>query len=510
MGRLMRSVVFTLACALTVVALGATPSDARGLKKISSIARVGQDWNHGKLKVSWRGAKGVTYQWRYASSPSALLRTKAVWSGTSRGTYTRSLDRGKPWFFQVRAYKKGVVGPWSRTRQLRFLNRWPTTPTISGTRLPGAVQWNWPTSANASRYRVRWSPAWYGGWPGDATYTDDGWLGQSAHSSTYTLPTTAEPGDGMLAVAYANPVFGRVEAQNQYITNGTGIHQSGWIPVWAKAPAPAAGDAVRFGTYNVMLNPSTTRATAAAKNIAAHGLTMVALQEANASTATSMVRTLGSSWRSVPTSSTTQQILYRSDLFNLLSQGTYQVDSARDPSSPVVTPYARFSSKNPVSQDSQSFYVSSVHFTEDTSKSAMDKNADTGQDAREAMSALNSIDYAGEPLIVAGDMRYGREPWGDVAGYVPAQPTFIRGGFYDAMASQSMTGYQYSTVNSVDGTPTAKQVPNPAGLGPRADYILMKGIVGSNAYTNVVNYSYNGTVPTDHNLVYSDILVPTR
>src|ERR1700710_1013959 len=98
-----------------------------------------------------------------------------------------------------------------------------------------------------------------------------------------------------------------------------------------------------------MLNPSTARATAAAKNIAAHGLTMVALQEANASTATSMVRTLGSSWRSVPTSSTTQQILYRSDLFNLLSQGTYQVDSARDPSSPVVTPYARFSSKNPVS-----------------------------------------------------------------------------------------------------------------------------------------------------------------
>jgi hypothetical protein len=509
-GRLMRSVIFTLACALMVVALGATPSEARGLKKISSISRVGQDWAHARLKVSWRGAKGVTYQWRYADSPSALLRTKAVWSGTSRGTYTRALDRGKVWYFQVRAFKKGVVGPWSRTRQLRFLNRWPNTPVVSTTRLAGAVQWNWGTAANASRYRVRWSPAWYGSWPGDATYTPDGWVGQSAHSSKFTLPTTPQPGDGMLAVAYANPVFGQVQAQNQYITNGTGIHQSNWFPIWAKAPAPAPGDAVRFGTYNVMLNPSTTRAAAASRNIAAHGLTMVALQEANASSATAFVRNLGSAWRSVPTSSTSQQILYRADLYNLLSQGTYNVDSPRDPSNPVVTPWARFSAKNPVSQDSQSFYVSSVHFTEDASKSAVDKNADTGHNARQAMNALNSIDYAGEPLIVAGDMRYGREPWGDVAGYVPAQPTFIRGGFYDAMASQSMSGNTYSTVNSVNGNPTAKQVPNPAGLGPRSDYILMKGIVGSKAYTNVANYSYNGTVPSDHNLVYSDILIPTR
>ena len=80
----------------------------------------------------------------------------------------------------------------------------------------------------------------------------------------------------------------------------------------------------------------------------------------------------------------------------------------------------------------------------------------------------------------------------------------------DAMASQSKTGYTYSTVNSSGGTPTARQVPNAAGLGPRADYILMKGITGSTSYTNVYNWSYNGTVPTDHNLVYSDIQVPTQ
>ena len=506
----MRGVVCALVCALALVALGSAPSEARGLKKVSKIARVGQDWYHGKLKISWKGVKGVTYQWRYAPSPSALVRTRPLWSGTARGTYTRPLDRGKAWFFQVRAYKKGAVGPWSATRQLRFLNRWPTTPTATGTRLPGAVQWNWPTSANASRYRVRWSPAWYGGWPGDATYTTGDWLPQTARSSTYTLPTTPQPGDGMLAVAYANPVFGQVQAQNQFITNGSGMHISKWVPIWAKAPVPAAGDAVRFGTYNVMLNPSTTRATAAAHNISSHGLTMVALQEANDNTATAMVNDLGSSaWAAVSTSSNSQQILYRKDKFNMLSQGTYQVDNPRDPANKIVTPWARFSSKSPVGQGSQAFFVSSVHFTENASKTAVQKNADTGDAARQAMAALNQVDYADEPLIVAGDMRYGREPWGDVAGQVPAQPTFVRGGYYDAMAAQTMSGYTYSTYNSTDGNPSARQVPNAAGLGPRSDYILMKGIVGSQAYVNVTNWSYGGTVPSDHNLVYSDILVPT-
>jgi hypothetical protein len=381
---------------------------------------------------------------------------------------------------------------------------------VTGTRLSNAVQFNWDYAANASRYRVRWSPAWYGSWPGAATYTTNGWLSQTSRSSVYKLPTTPKPGDGMLAVAYANPVFGQVQANNQYITNGTGIHQSKWIPVWAKPPAPKAGDAVRFGTYNVMLNPTGTRASVVARNISTHGLTMVALQEANDDTATDVVHYLGGTWRAVSTDSRSQQILYRSDKYVLQSSGTFNVDNPRDTSEPVVTPYARFSEKNPVSQDSQSFYAVSVHFTENTSKSAVAKNADTGHAARQALDALSQIDYADEPIVVAGDMRYGREPWGDVAGQVPAQPTMVRAGYYDAMASQAMYGNQYSTVNSVNGTPTARQAPNAAGLGPRADYILMKGIVGSKTYTNVRNWSYGGSVPSDHNLVYSDIVVPTR
>ncbi len=118
------------------------------------------------------------------------------------------------------------------------------------------------------------------------------------------------------------------------------------------------------------------------------------------------------------------------------------------------------------------------------------------------MSAING--FAGSlPVIVAGDLRYGREPYGDPAGYTPAQPTFVRGGYYDAMAARTKINTAYSVVNG-----GARQAPHPSGLGPRSDHILMKGIRGSQTYVNVANWSYGGSIPSDHNLVYADIAIP--
>lgn len=510
MGKLSRTVLCAVACALVFVTLSTAPSEARGLKKVTKISRVGQDWYNARLKVRWKGVKGVTYQMRYASTPSGLSAMRPAWTGTARGTYTKTLDRGRTWFFQVRAYRKGVVGPWSAVRQLRFAQRWPSIPMPSGTRLPGAVQFNWNYTPFASRYRVRWSPAWYGGWPGAATYTTgSSWLNQYARSSTFTVPTTPREGDGMLAVPYANPVFGQVQANNAYVANQPATHISKWIPVFPKSPAPVAGDPVRFANYNVMLSPTGSRATAIARNISTHGVTMAALQEANDTSGAAVRAALGSSWSLVSTASNSQQIVYRNDLFTAQSSGTFNVDDPNS-SSPIVTPWARFSSKQPVSSDSQSFYVSSVHYADAAGKSALEKRASEGRAARQTMAALNQIDYAGEPIIVAGDIRYGREPWGDYAGYTPAQPTFVRAGYYDAMASQSMHGYNYSTVNAINLKASARQVPNPTGLGARSDHILMKGITGSKTYYNIINWTYGGIVPSDHNLIYSDIMIPPR
>jgi hypothetical protein len=272
---------------------------------------------------------------------------------------------------------------------------------------------------------------------------------------------------------------------------------------------------VRFGSYNVMLYPTGSRAAVVAQNIGSHGVTMVALQEARQTTAADVVTNLSSpysgTWdyvraRGATTSTPGQQILYRTDLFSLVDSGVYSMTNPKDANNPVVGPWAAF---EPVHQDGshgQVFYVTSVHFA-GTPRSSLQQNAWTGAAAKLVNDYMAQLTSA--PTIVAGDMRYGREPWGDTPGYVPAQPTFVRDGYYDAMASQVMHGQNYSVVNATsDGTPSAHQAPNPSGLGPRSDHILMKGIVGSLSYTNVVNWSYGGVVPSDHNLIFSDLMIP--
>ena len=217
MGRLMRSALFAVVCALVILTLGGAPAaEAKGLKKVTQINRAGQNWTNSKAQGVMEGRQGRHLPVAVRPLAEPADREPSRVDRHCAGSLTRTLDRSKTWFFQVRAYKRGVVGPWSRVRQLRFLQRWPGVPTPTASRLPGAVQFNWGYTPNASRFRVRWSPAWYGGWPGAATYTTgDSWLSQYARSSVFKVPTTPRPGDGMLAVPYANPVFGQVAGQQR-------------------------------------------------------------------------------------------------------------------------------------------------------------------------------------------------------------------------------------------------------------------------------------------------------
>ncbi|WP_027862708.1 hypothetical protein [Marmoricola sp. URHB0036] len=497
---------------LALTGLVSAPSEARGLSRIGAMARVGEDWYHARLKVSWKPIRvpGIRYQLRYASTKSALARSRARWSGTAHSAYTQPLGRGSAWLFQVRAYRNGVVGPWSRTWRFGFANRRAGVPVVTAGGLVGAVRFSWNYVPNASRYRVRWSPAYYGSWPGAATYTSAGWLNQYTRSATHQVPATPRPGDGMLAVPYANPVFARVIADNAYFTTGWSSSVSRWVPGWPTPPAPKRGDPVRLGTYNVMLKPTGARARSVARNISSHGVTVVALQEANDATGASVLGYLGGPWRLVDTASNNQQILYRSDLFTLLGSGAYSVTNPHKPNLPLVTPWARLIAVKKISASSESFYLTSVHYVEEPTRTRLQTNADTALDARQTMAAMNAADKVGAPIIIAGDLRYGREPYGDVAGYVPAQPTLVRAGYYDAMATRTRYGHTYSTVNNVNGVRSARQVPNASGVGPRSDYIMMKGIVGSKSYANIYNWTDNGSVPSDHNLIYSDLMVPPR
>ena len=496
----------TVLCTVLLLSLCTVAAEARrGGKsiKVFGVSRAGQNWYHSKLLVKWRAVRGASYQMRVAYTPSKLAYSKLIWSGTSGGTYTGALDRGKTWYVQVRAVRSGLVGPWSAARGLTFVNYWPRVPVLSRASLPGAVQFKWGYTPYASRYRVRWSAAWYGQWPGAATYVDrtyGGWVGQAARQSRYVVPSRPAAGDHYLAVDYANPVFGQIEASNGYRVGAS--LRSKWVAVFPTPAAPAAGDPVRMGTYNAMLFPTGSRAAAIASNIRVHGVTVVALQEANTATADAVRGALGSAWSKASSGTGTgQQILYRNDKFRALSSGKFYVPNPKSPSSPLATPWVRLGHVRPV-RGSQNFHVVSVHFSEDSRKSALNKNRDTGLAAKAAMSAIKGFSGS-EPVIVAGDLRYGREPYGDPVGYTPAQPTFVRGGYYDAMASVSKVNHTYDTYNS-----EKHQVSSPMGLGLRADYILTKGIRGSRSYVNVANWTYNGSIPSDHNLIYADLLIP--
>ncbi len=478
---------------------------AAAVPRVFGVTRADQDWYNGKLKVKWTRVSGVTYQLRWADSVARLGSARVVGTASPYGVYVGPLDRGKTWQFQVRAVRSGKVGAWSTARGLRFINYWPKGPSLApDSQQTDAVSFKWPAVPYASRYRVQYSPAWFGSWPGSATYTSptpDGWVSQSARSTTLSLPTRPAFGDRMLAVDYANPVFAQLEANNQYVSGAS--QRSAWTLSWPTPPTPEAGDAVHLGSYNVMV-PTDARVTAVAENISSHGLTIVALQEAGYATAAEIVTALGPTWSRVASGNgAAQQILYRNDLFTVTGSGQFAVPNPKTPSSPLVTPWAKFAKVGAIPDHNQSFYVVSVHFSEDASKTPLEKNRDTGLAAQAVIDAMNGVNTLDEPMIVAGDLRYGREPYGDIAGYTAAHPTFIRDGFYDSMASLSRIGSNYSGFNGL-----AAQTPHPSGLGPRSDHILLKGFRGSFKYVNVANWTKNGAIPSDHNLIYSELAIP--
>lgn len=378
-------------------------------------------------------------------------------------------------------------------------------PQLAASGVPGGVRFTWPCTKGATRYRVAWSAAPYGKWPGTRSYVS-GWLGRWARSSAFAVPAVPQSGDHMLAVQYANPVFGQLDVRNK---RGRVRRSTGWVPVFPTPPDPGTGDALRVGTYNVMTAPAGARATAIAANISSHGLGIVALQEAATSTAQAIVAALGPGWAYVPYANSPEQILYRTSGYRLLGSGFFDVFNAKTPATPLVTPWARFALVNP-SAGSRPFYVMSSHVTEDAAKSVMDRKAEAGREARDMMAGINAVNTGGDPVVLGADLHYLREPFTDVPGYVEAPPTLVRGGYYDAMAAQAKTNIAYSTFNGGNGTTAPVQQPVLSGVCGRADYLMLKGFRGSRAYVNVANWSYNGVTPSDHNLVYADVVVPFR
>jgi hypothetical protein len=283
--------------------------------------------------------------------------------------------------------------------------------------------------------------------------------------------------------------------------------------VFPTAPDPGSGDRIRVGSYNVELFPTGgTRIVALADNIADHDPAVVLLQEANGDTAAALVARLGRSWRAVeavPWSG--QQIIYRSDRLRLVSSGAFDIPNPKPGVHALVTPWARFAQAVPSSPSSQGLFVASIHLAENPAASQLSKKASTGSQARVAIKAIDAANTANLPVVVAGDLRYMREPFCDYPSCaVEAPPTFVRSGYYDAMAAVTKVNHQYATVN---GHTRTYQARSKSGVGTRADYVMLKGFRGSARYENVVNRFIPGTskvTPSDHDLLLADLVIPYR
>lgn len=499
---LLRRLLVTGLIAVLVVGNVESPATAAGVNRVSGVTVKGQDWCAAKLRVRWDAVRGATYQVRSASSKTALRKARPVSARRNRTALGPLSLSGKS-YFQVRAVKQGRVGKWSAVREGRFARNPLAKPELGGAGVAGGARFAWACTLNASRYRIHWAAAPHGMWP----IGTSAWMSQSARSSVYGVSATAQAGDRMLPVAYANPVWGRLEAGNAF--GGTRLSE-GWTPVFPAPPSPGAGDSLRIGTYNVMMPSAGARANAVAANINQHGLAVVGLQEANATTATAVLNALGAPWAAAPSGSgALQQILYRTDRYRVVAHGTFLVRNPKQPSSPLVTPWARLeplASAQP--GHGQALFVVSVHFTRDERKSELGQKTDNGLSAQDVMNGVAAANQAGDPVVVAGDLFNVREPFGDVAGAVEAQPTFVRGGYYDAMAALQKTNIEFNTVNGGNGTTAPRQTAAGSGVSSRTDYLMLKGFRSSNAYVNVANWSWGGLTPSDHNLVYADLTVP--
>jgi endonuclease/exonuclease/phosphatase family metal-dependent hydrolase len=383
----------------------------------------------------------------------------------------------------------------------------PARAVTGAAGVANGVRISWRPAPRATRYRVKWAFAPWDKWPSTTRYS--AWLPASARSNGIAVSTDPAHDRTMTAVQYGNPVFARVQT-------GNGSRLGPWSPyraIWPKLPQPKSGDAVRLGTYNVMLAGRTNwarRMPRIAQNIAARNLNMVALQETmntNASGIASRLTALTHhTWKVATTVRVSEgRILYDATRFSVRTQGLLNNYSPSGQSihsyrtgKAIPTPYARFRAVG----SSRTFTVVSVHFgPSNPSTQSRTSNKQTGATARAVLAALGRLTSSSEPAVIAGDFAAGYGVWGDQN---PPQPTLVRAGWWDAMASQSRLGVRYSTTNG-----RRVQRPNALAAG-RADGIFLRGIHGTSRYVNVYNFFMPGSrvPPSDHNLVYGYFQVP--
>ncbi|MFJ4297480.1 fibronectin type III domain-containing protein [Curtobacterium sp. NPDC089689] len=509
----------------------AVPADAATKPaQVTGVAKATQDWAGKSVKVKWNAVSGATsyvVKW----STRADLGSPTYKDSTVVGAWMTKLRPGTTYYVTVAAKKGSTAGAWAKPTTTKLQpNAVGTFGTITAKASANSVTVSIPEVTNASDYQVRWSAG-----PNE-NRTPDRWTPRWTPWSSAFDPATRTwtlPGSDadLTAVAYGNPIYVRAFARNTYY-NSTYVRKSAQVSAWPTPAKPVASDLrVDFASYNVLCSGCevggapgwATRAPAIASTINEGDPDVLTVLEASGrSGGTGSAEAYLDLDRRLPnlelvdrepmTVSSSHQgnrILYNPAKYRVIDHGVlpgvkdyevYPAAAAPD----TNTPWAKLQSKD---GSNTTFYVVAAHYGIPSNSYSQPRKTLLGHNSAQLLAALNRINVpnaAGKrlPVVLGGDLNDSRYPEDATDG---AQPTLIRGGFYDASASQHRHGTAKATYNNYQ--PPSKQVDDPNKDGQRIDYILTQGFQGSDDFTNMWNPG-TAVIPSDHNMIAATLHVP--
>jgi len=513
------------------VAVVAPAQAATKPAQVAGVRKATQDWAGKSVKVSWNAVpKATSYVVKWSTRSdlgSPVYRDSSV-----VGAWMTKLRPGETYYVTVAAKTGSTAGAWAKPITTKLQpNAVGTFGAISAKPSPSGVSVSIPEVENASDYQVRWSAG-----PNE-NRSPDRWTPHYTPWSSAFDPATrtwslSGSDSDLTSVAYGNPIYVRAFARNTFF-DSTYVRKSAQVSAWPTPAKPVASDlAVRVASYNVLCSGCeiggapgwATRAPAIASTINAKDPDVITVLEAsgwsdgghstqayvdldrrlpNLQLVDAQTMTVGKSHQG-------NRIMYNPAKYTVLDHGVltgvkdyevYPASSAPD----TNTPWVKLRSKD---GSGTTFIVVAAHYGIPSSSYSQPRKTLLGQNSTQLLSALDKVNAPGTsgkrlPVVLGGDLNDSRYPENVIDG---AQPTLIRGGFYDAAASQKRYGTAKTTYNEYK--PASQQADDPNQDGQRIDYILTQGIRGSDEFVNNWNPG-TSVIPSDHNMVEATVHVPT-
>jgi endonuclease/exonuclease/phosphatase family metal-dependent hydrolase len=512
------------------------------------------------LRVQWTWRLGIaSYDLEVATDPAFahLVKQQSVAGSSSSPTggviavSVSGLNNATIYRLRVRARTGSLTSAWSAALSAPTTVHWPGV--LGGvTARPGpgigqiTVRWT-SDGTYTTGFNVETALTMFGrntsGLPRYGRQQNVFRLNRAARSLTLSSAQVAAAG---AAVPTGNHLYVRVFAIN-WGTAGNHISQSTLLGVRPRPDAPAlSGAEIRVASFNVLTATSTShswlkRAPAVARQIVVEDPGIAALQEltpgradgkagstssshprqtdsllralrANGGSRYHLVRTTPYVKPGTPSGIQGARILYDTTKYKLLtschnssSGGNYSsscsirlpIASGESESARRRAAYAEFSN---IATGKRFFFVSAhLSWTSSTKYSTLQRYNTLRRDqAATIASFVDRLNTGHKPVIIAGDMN----SWQTKSAGNGPHDYLVQHGYYDASAAVRAVNLKYETANYFQTTQTA----SPQSYANQVDMIFVKGSPGATLFENVTK-RVNSARPSDHNLVYADLVL---